>query len=877
MANRQRGRNGTLVGAKLLAMLVFTGSVFAFAANDPPSTANDTSESEKKPSNTDLYGDPLPPGAVARLGSMQLRHFGLSELAFSGDGKMLISAGRDHVLRYWDVTSGKLARTTRLSGDPKAIAGWGNALSANGEFAAGLHGKMVMVWDAASGRELARLPAAKNWPQWLNLFFSPKGETLVIGSDILHYTVWQWRENKQRLLTAPVNRQFVQGGDSTWHACFSQDGKLLATNPSAQDPLSIWDVAAGKIVHTIDARASVSTFTPDGKFLAVATMAKDDRGAAVLRVFEVASGKEVRHISLPGKGFYWWIAFSPDRKIIVPVDTEGTYFLDYQTGRELRRLAVERKKGRQRMVLFSPDGRLVAGMGADHINLWDAASGKQLHERPGAVEQARAAAYSPDGRLLVAGHWMYAPLAVWDTGSGRLVRLLDTGSEHGCVRHLSFSAGRRILVVGRLYPPLEFLDTTTGKLQRKLSLNAAGEKKGAAGSLLGFDLSADGRRLTTVEEALGPNRVWRVRVWETDSAKQIARQDFPTSEQLQFPTSRQRGWAALAGKMALLTAEGIVIFDARSGKPSLRIPAAENGPLAASGDYRLLAALQRDEVGKSIGVRVWEIATGREVTSIPTGNVDFLALTRDGRALVTIAGAALRVWDLANTKVRHHIPLPQDYALSGFVCGLYLSPDDRRATTALADGTLVIWQLPPALPGSRARPLSDSELHRLWDDLAGNDAQKAHVAVWALSDRPREGLSFLTGHMRPVAPAAAEEVQKLIAGLDSGQFARRESAFRELEKLGPLAAPALRKVLQDNVPLELRRRVESLLEKLHGPVRQPEVLQSMRAVAILEHIATPEARRLLLALTRGAPEAPLTQEATAALERLEKRRPETNR
>ena len=46
-------------------------------------------EDAKKP-RTDLYGDPLPPGAVARLGTIRLRHAN-AEVAFSKDGKHLIS------------------------------------------------------------------------------------------------------------------------------------------------------------------------------------------------------------------------------------------------------------------------------------------------------------------------------------------------------------------------------------------------------------------------------------------------------------------------------------------------------------------------------------------------------------------------------------------------------------------------------------------------------------------------------------------------------------------------------------------------------------------------------------------------------------------
>ena len=89
--------------------------------------------------------------------------------------------------------------------------------------------------------------------------------------------------------------------------------------------------------------------------------------------------------------------------------------------------------------------------------------------------------------------------------------------------------------------------------------------------------------------------------------------------------------------------------------------------------------------------------------------------------------------------------------------------------------------------------------------------------------------------------------------------------------LGELAEPALRQVLTKNPGPEARRRVEAILTRQPGPVTQPELLRSLRAVAVLEDISTPSARKLLEHVSQGAPEARLTREAKAALQRLEQR------
>jgi hypothetical protein len=111
----------------------------------------------------------------------------------------------------------------------------------------------------------------------------------------------------------------------------------------------------------------------------------------------------------------------------------------------------------------------------------------------------------------------------------------------------------------------------------------------------------------------------------------------------------------------------------------------------------------------------------------------------------------------------------------------------------------------------------------------------------------------------------------LLADLDSEQFAKREEAMKNLEALGDLAKPALRKMLENPPSAEVRRRIEKLLAKQNEQVLSSSALHGVRAVEVLEHIATPEARELLQKLAAGASEARLTREAKAALERVRSR------
>jgi hypothetical protein len=77
--------------------------------------------------------------------------------------------------------------------------------------------------------------------------------------------------------------------------------------------------------------------------------------------------------------------------------------------------------------------------------------------------------------------------------------------------------------------------------------------------------------------------------------------------------------------------------------------------------------------------------------------------------------------------------------------------------------------------------------------------------------------------------------------------------------------------LEAKPPAEVRRRAELLLDLADARHLSPEGLRTLRAVEVLERVANPEARKVLQSLASGAPGATVTQEAQAALKRLDKR------
>ena len=148
--------------------------------------------------------------------------------------------------------------------------------------------------------------------------------------------------------------------------------------------------------------------------------------------------------------------------------------------------------------------------------------------------------------------------------------------------------------------------------------------------------------------------------------------------------------------------------------------------------------------------------------------------------------------------------------------------------------------------------------------LLEGEARTAQRAIHALADSPEQTVHLLSKRLKPMTADRAV-VDKLLVNLESDAFTERESASRNLARIRDCVAPKLQKVLQEKPSLELRQRIETILaETRRLPV---ETVRTLRAIAVLERIGTPEARCILETLCTGAA-VPETRAAQAALERL---------
>jgi RNA polymerase sigma factor (sigma-70 family) len=813
----------------------------------------------RKHAGADPFGDPLPLGALVRMGTVRLRQV-YPRVVFSPDGKTLISVGADHMVRTWDLATGKYLRGQLLDGaqhldssaitlapDSKALVAWRS------------NRKSLPVYEVATGKELGRVPVRDD--QLYRLALGPGGRTLATATDDhsrgKHFIrLWDVATGSERLLLEHTH--FDE------HLAFSPDGKYLGV-AGRDDALRLWDVATGKLIQTLRADARYVAFTPDSH-----TVCGDFSGA--VRLWDVVTGKELATLQATPRHDIACLAFSRDGKVLAAGGQGGLHLWDVAARKELKQLPDHMVTG----LTFAPDGKVLAASRGSNIRLWDVATGKPFLGRPGHDGEVDAIAVSSDGKVVASASYSDGTLCLWDAGTGKLLHRPPRRWIAG--RTICFSPDDKLVASGDHDGALHLWEVATGKEWRRFPI-AASQPDEVKPFVDALRLSCDGRRLVALIRS-DERASLQINVWDTATGELLKGRAFEGA-----PFSR---FTPDANGVTVRTREGLALQDTITGKELMAIPGVVDlVPIAFSPDGQLVAVVRRKVivalVGKAAGgvqaagettaVSLVEIATGREVLRIKTGPAYFLAFSPDGRVLATADQQVVRLWEVITGKEifsrPRHKGLPGAPAQAA-VTSVALFPGGRVLATGLEDGTILEWDLAPATRA--AKELSATELDGLWADLAGPDARTAYRAIHLLVASPAQAVAYLRNHLQPVAEVDGKRVQRLLADLDSEEFMVREAATKELVKLGEQVEPGLRRVLEGKPSLEVRKRVEWLLSA--PPTAPPAAtLRTLRAIQILEWVATPEARHVLQKLSAGAPAARATRAAKASLERLAKRPP----
>jgi WD40 repeat protein len=872
-----------VLATALLLGLAGAGLSFVRRGTAPPNSGagGEPAVAQKKPlPREDRYGDPLPERVVARLGTQRFRSDGwVEQVVVVPGGKQLVGLGQQAVI-LWDAATGKEVRrfkgpawrTADNTGYSVRIESF--AVSPDGKtLAAGTTdgSKLdcpILLFDLASGKKVGECKGRKGdgWSSNHSLAFVTPTLLASAGADdvVLVHDVTR----RPEALNLVVKLETTALGSISTLIPEPGGKYLLGTGSKDKSQCWVrWQVATGRIVQResgLPGTFITAALSPDGRSLAVSLgfgEPQKEDGYNEVRIYSAPEWKKLKHWKTHAGRF-------PQRNSVA-FAPDGKSIATGGSDQKVRRWDISGKEigspitpYRYANTVGYLDPDTLMTFGSQHtVKFWHAKVGRPARAFLGAETHVTAVAYSPDGRYVVAG----------GGGGDATARVWDHGtgkqvahlrSEMHDVTCLRFSPDGKKIVSADSGGVARVWDWAAGREMR------AFHDGDTAPWLECATFSPDGKRLAAGDEA-GVIRVWAA-----------------TDGKLAWTL---RGHAGRRVTTLVFSPDGRTLFSG-SWDHTIRCWDQETGKevFVLKGDRRLtrrgspvghtsvVSSLALSPGGRWLysgsfdhTICVWESRTGKLCRVLkpqqPTySSVKTIALSPDG----TLLGAALE--DEGQESFVHLWDVltgKKIAALAGHrgkVTGLAFSPDGRRLASSSTDTTVLVWDV-AGLAGDRAA-LGEKALAHLWEELSA-DAPRAYTALCGGVAAGNAAVTLLEAKLKPTPSVDRGKINDWIRQLDSEQFADRERADKSLAELGLAAEPLLQQTTSRTDSVEVRARVKRLLARL-----EPDVRRSSRAVELLEMIGSEQARRLLARLAKEYPDASLTQDAAGALKRLESRR-----
>jgi len=621
----------------------------------------------------------------SRLGTARYRHGSpIESMAVSADGRLVATSsgfGLFSPARVFDLTDGRCLYSLPLNAEAVGLSPDGKTLAIRDD-------EFLYVRDAATGKVLRKLKymsdsgGGRSVTDWMT--FTPDGKQLaatLMGDAVQLIDVE----------TCKVIRTFAPDGASA--ACvFSTDGKLMATGGYEQDNgvyyARLWEVATGKELRRFaighEPPIGALAFAHDGKALAGGCW-----GDGRLRLFEVATGKELKVFAKIGEDIRG-IAFAPDGKTVAAAGN-SIHLYDPATGKE--RLRIDRKA---RTLAFSRDSSVLTGAVSGAIYRWDAAGGRQLTPaaaQDSAVEQILVSA---DGRQVFTTD-QDGDLHVWDAAGGKSPRRIVGGIEKGVVaspdgRFLAWTVADDTV---RITLPAQTRGNQTGSRVRLYDIashRVIDRFPAFASDAIVAGFLPDGNTLLTLGGGVAT-----VRLWDITSGKE--RRSFPVSPTLDAKLFESAKWAYLrwTTRRAALSNDGKTLAigldwglstENRSAPVRLWDVPTGNARHELNEPIHVLEVADEDEPGSD------ELSQG--AFNRRSKSADGRAFSPDGRLLIDWAENPLGrsridhvyVWDATTGRaVATLAASPRSGATNAA-----FAPDGRTLATASADGIVRLWE-----------------------------------------------------------------------------------------------------------------------------------------------------------------------------------------
>ncbi len=445
------------------------------------------------------------------------------QVAFSPDGKLLLSGGEDGLVILWDFEKRlRLATWNENIGQITTVA-----FSNDGKwFAAGSSTGNVVIWESSHLERRALFGGHSD--KISSMIFSPDSRLLVSAGADARTVVWNvgsWEELREFHYTGNYGNLLFLSNTSimdnfgtlrdatTGHAISTvckENWNYLALSPDHRHYLGVDSLGrvsfgetgvclqpAEKIVHKDNGRAAA--WSPDGRWAAT--------GAENIVFWDASTGMQLVRLETAE---VWSLAFSPDGRWLVSSHGDGSIAV-WDAAKRERIADLKQHSAPVSAVAFSPDGRLLASAGADeNIIIWNVISRLKEGVLNGHANAVTALAFSPDGKSLGSCD-QSGVVTLWDLNRGNRRWTFQRGLASDYTHCLAFSPdGQWIATPGGIY----------GSTDHSMAADMA---YSIVNSSYGLSFSPDGRLLAATSPNFGKltlldTKTWRVSSQQDDPA-----------------------------------------------------------------------------------------------------------------------------------------------------------------------------------------------------------------------------------------------------------------------------------------------------------------------------------------------------------------------